>query len=90
MAGTDDLARDVKAASRAKPLWAHIEDMGASAAYWVASQASKITANSETALVGSIGTLQVIHDHTGQTHYFFPYISCCLRSWIRTAVWEPA
>lgn len=62
VAGTDDLARDVKAAGRTKPVWAHAEDLLASAAYWVASQAQRITANSPTALVGSIGTLQVIND----------------------------
>jgi signal peptide peptidase SppA len=62
VAGTDDLAKEVKAANKQKPVWAHIEDLGASAAYWVASQASRITANSPTALVGSIGTIQVVHD----------------------------
>ncbi len=65
VAGTDDLAREVKAAGKSKPVWAAIEDLGASAAYWVASQASRITVNSPTALVGSIGTYQVIYDHSG-------------------------
>jgi signal peptide peptidase SppA len=66
VSGTDDLAAEVKAARKAKPVWAHIEDMGASAAYWLASQAERITANSPTALVGGIGTYQVIHDMSGQ------------------------
>jgi signal peptide peptidase SppA len=65
VAGTDDLAADVRAARKEKPVWAHIEDLGASAAYWLASQADQITANSNTALVGSIGTMQVIHDVSG-------------------------
>lgn len=65
VAGTYDLAGDVKAAGRIKPVYAHIEDTGASAAYWVASQADRITANSPTTLVGSIGTLQVIYDESG-------------------------
>lgn len=65
VAGTDDLASEVRAAKKTKPVWAHIEDLGASAAYWVASQADRVTANSPTALVGSIGTLQVIHDMSG-------------------------
>lgn len=64
VAGTDDLAVDVRAAAKNKPVWAHVEDLGASAAYWIASQASNITANSPTALVGSIGTLQVIYDQS--------------------------
>lgn len=62
VSGTDDLAADVKAARRQKPVYAHADDLLASAAYWVASQADKITANSPTALVGSIGTLQVVQD----------------------------
>ena len=61
VAGTSDLAQDVAMAARQKPVHAYISDLGASAAYWIASQASRITAN-ETALVGSIGTLSVIND----------------------------
>jgi len=66
VAGTSDLAAEVAAARKQKPVYAHIDDLGASAAYWVASQADKISANSATALVGSIGTLQVVHDRSGQ------------------------
>ncbi len=62
VSGTADLAADVKAATKQKPVVAHIDDLGASAAYWIASQADRITANSPTALVGSIGTIQVIQD----------------------------
>jgi len=67
-AGTQDLADDVAAAARRKPTIAYIEDMGASAAYWTASQATAVWAN-RTGLVGSIGTFAVIHDlsaHAGQ------------------------
>lgn len=64
VSGTDDLAQDVRAAGRRKPVVAQIEDLGASAAYWVASQASAVYANSPTALVGSIGTYQVIQDYS--------------------------
>lgn len=62
VAGTDDLATDVRAARQQKPVYAHIDDLGASAAYWVASQAEKIFANSPTAMVGSIGTMTTIYD----------------------------
>lgn len=62
VAGTDDLAHDIRSANRVKPVWAHGEDLVASAAYWIASQTSRITANSKTALIGSIGTIQVIRD----------------------------
>jgi len=61
VAGTADLAADIKAAAAKKPVFAYIEDMGASGAYWLASQASSVTANS-TALVGSIGVFTVIED----------------------------
>lgn len=62
VAGTEDLGNDVRAARRQKPVYAHIDDLGASAAYWVASQADKIFANAPTALVGSIGTMAVVYD----------------------------
>lgn len=64
-AGTAELAADVAAAAKVKPLHAHIEDLGASAAYWVASQANYVTAT-PTSLVGSIGTVAVVEDSSGQ------------------------
>lgn len=64
VAGTADLAADVKAADARKPVYAHIDDLGASAAYWVASQARRITAN-PTGEVGSIGTMLVLADTSG-------------------------
>jgi signal peptide peptidase SppA len=60
-AGTQELADDVAWAKSQKPTFAHIDDLGASAAYWIASQADKVFAN-ETALVGSIGTFIVVYD----------------------------
>lgn len=65
VSGTKDLADEVAAAARKKPVYAFIEDLGASAAYWVASQARQVFAN-ETALVGSIGTFAVIEDYSGR------------------------
>lgn len=64
--GTADLAAEVRAATRKKPVWAHIDDMGASAAYFVASQANVIYANEPSALVGSIGTVQVVVDSSAK------------------------
>ena len=61
VSGTKDLADEVASAAKKKPVYAYIEDLGASAAYWVAAQATKIYAN-ETALVGSIGTYGVAYD----------------------------
>jgi len=61
VAGTDDLALAVREASKRKPVVAFVEDMGASAAYYVASQASRIIV-AESALVGSLGVLTVLTD----------------------------
>jgi signal peptide peptidase SppA len=66
VAGTADLAAEVRAARKKKPVYAHIDDLGASAAYWVASQADQVFANDKTALVGSIGTLMTVYDYSGQ------------------------
>jgi len=65
VSGTADLAAEVRDAQKSKPVWAFIEDLGASAAYWVASQAEKVFANTPTAMVGSIGTLAVVYDLSG-------------------------
>lgn len=61
VAGMQELAGDIAAASQAKPMIAFCENLCASAAYWAASQAGKIVA-SPIALVGSIGTYGVIQD----------------------------
>ena len=52
--GVGELADFIKHAASKKPVWAYIEGMGASAAYWLASQASHIVAY-RAAEVGSIG-----------------------------------
>ena len=62
VAGTADAGRALAEANRKKPVWAFIEDLGASAAYWLASQAERIVANDRTASVGSIGTLAALYD----------------------------
>lgn len=61
VAGTQEMADDIRTANGVKPVHAFIEDLGASAAYWAASQAGTITANA-TAEVGSIGVLAVVAD----------------------------
>lgn len=61
--GIDDLAEAVRSAAEHKPVAAYIEDMGCSAAYYVASGATMIHANA-SALVGSIGTYAVIADYS--------------------------
>lgn len=64
VSGTADLGDDVAAAAKRKPVVAYVEDMAASAAYWVAAQATTVIANS-SALVGSIGTYLAVADYSG-------------------------
>lgn len=64
VAGTADLGAEVKAARRRKPVWAHIDDMCCSAAYWVASQADQVFANQPTADVGNVGTVGMVIDES--------------------------
>lgn len=59
--GTADLADAVAAANLMKPVCAYAEDMCASAAYWVGSQAGRFVGNS-TATVGSIGVFASVPD----------------------------
>lgn len=65
VAGTQELGDVVAAAAKRKPVTAYIEDLGASAAYWVASQANQVFAN-RTAMVGSIGTFGVVYDYSAK------------------------
>jgi len=62
--GVDTLARAVADAARRKLVIGFADDLAASAAYWVLSQASKVYAN-PVARVGSIGTYAVIADWSG-------------------------
>ena len=61
VAGTEELAEAIYRARSVKPVTAYASDMCASAAYWIASQASKLYANA-TAAVGSIGVYAVAVD----------------------------
>jgi signal peptide peptidase SppA len=60
-AGTEDLADDVAWAAKRKPTYAQVNDLCASAGYWIASQCEKIFAT-PSSLVGSIGTYMVVTD----------------------------
>ncbi len=55
VAGTETLAAAIRNAS--KPVIAFVDDLAASAAYWIASEADEIIANNTTAQLGSIGVL---------------------------------
>jgi signal peptide peptidase SppA len=61
VAGTQELADDVMAARQVKPVHAFADDCCCSAAYWVASQAERLTINS-LGIAGSIGVFCVLED----------------------------
>ena len=61
VAGINDLADDIFAARQRKPTVAFIEDLGASAAYWAASQAGQVFMN-PSGSAGGIGTYAVVVD----------------------------
>lgn len=65
--GTQEAAGALRAARERKPVTAYIDGMAASAAYWIASQATRVVANNATARVGSIGVYAVIPD-TSRAH----------------------
>jgi signal peptide peptidase SppA len=61
VAGTDELAADIKMVAGIKPIHAHVDGLMASAAFWTGAQASHITAT-RTSEIGSLGTVAVVHD----------------------------
>lgn len=63
VSGTKELADEVAAAAKRKPMYAHVEDYCCSAAYWVGSQVGKGRLfSSPTAMSGCIGTYMVVYD----------------------------
>lgn len=64
VAGVDELATAIAAATSVKPVHAYVEDLGASAALWAASQADVVSVN-RAGEVGSIGVVAVLHDTSG-------------------------
>lgn len=62
--GIEDLAREVTRARQFKIVDAYVEDLAASAAYWVASQARRITSN-PMGFSGNIGAFAVLEDLSG-------------------------
>lgn len=65
VAGTQELGDDIRALAAAKPVWAQVDDLAASAALWASSQADKVFAN-RTAQLGSIGVFGVVRDTSKQ------------------------
>lgn len=63
--GTAELAADIDGLATQKPVHVFGEDMMASAAYWIASGAHRISAN-DMAQVGSIGVFSILYDRSKQ------------------------
>ena len=66
VAGTADLAAEITRARKSLPVFAYVEDLAAASAYWIASQAEKVYANTATCLVGEIGTFVSLYDRSRQ------------------------
>lgn len=65
VAGTDEAAQAIAAAAKSKPVWSYISDLGASAAYWLASQTDRILVN-RMGEVGSIGVYMTVVDSSAR------------------------
>lgn len=63
VAGTQDLADEIRAAGKVKPTAAYAEDLMASAAMWIGAATQEIYSNA-SALIGSIGVVTAIADYT--------------------------
>ena len=61
VSGTMELADEIARANAAKPVYAAVEDLGASAAYWIAAATRRISVN-KAGYVGSIGVYAVVYD----------------------------
>lgn len=70
VSGLPELAGFIEGAARQKKMYAWIDGLGASAAYWLASATGDIR-TSPSAQVGSIGVLYVHDDMTGFLKSFF-------------------
>lgn len=61
VAGVDELVNQLMAVKRERNIVTYIEDVGASAAYWIAAVGESVFAN-EVAMIGSLGVFTVLTD----------------------------
>lgn len=74
VAGIHELAEMIHGARGRKPIRAYIQDMGASAAYWLAAATDHLTAEA-TARVGSIGIITTIPDASAEGTASLQFVS---------------
>jgi capsid assembly protease len=72
--GVAEVAAMIRAGTARKPIVAYVRDLGASAAYWLASAADEVTVAS-TALVGSIGIIGTVADPSKQSARSIEFVS---------------
>lgn len=72
--GIGELSDTIFQAREKKPVWAYVEGYGASAAYHLASAASRILVDPESRL-GSIGTVLGVPDPTKRPRYTIEFVS---------------
>jgi capsid assembly protease len=63
VAGVSEFAEQIRAATQVKPVVAYVSNLGASAAYWIASAAGEVVAR-DTAALGSIGVVMRMYRET--------------------------
>lgn len=68
--GIAEFAQMIYQAREMKPVTAYVGGLGASAAYWIASAAGELVA-SDTAMLGSIGTIVTVDDPNADGEYTF-------------------
>src|ERR1044072_2358791 len=68
--GTSELAQHIFAARGVKPVTAYVSNLGASAAYWLASACDEVVCN-DTASLGSIGVVGTVCVHKDKHHIEF-------------------
>lgn len=73
-AGVHEFANMVYAARGQKPITAYVSDLGASAAYWIASAADEIVAD-DAAFLGSIGVVAAVPDPTKRNAREIEFVS---------------
>jgi ClpP class serine protease len=72
--GIAELGEAIFQARSQKPIWAYVSDLGASAAYWLASAADRIVL-AETAAVGSIGCVAAVRDPRAEKQTRIEFVS---------------
>jgi ClpP class serine protease len=72
--GIAEFADQIFQARDSKPVWAYVSDLGASAAYWIASAAERVII-AETGALGSIGCVAVFKNPAGDKNANLEFVS---------------